>query len=311
LPTPLPTLNFLTSDPNYTDYRPAVNSAGNTVVFERRPVSGGVTTLYVIKDLGNPNPVPFLSGTPLAQSRPDWCWTTDNILFNDESINVWLVGGDGSNPTKIGNTTGAYYPTWNLAGTQFVTENTGTTASPNPCNTIFNLGGSLQSANVDGTSSAQATMFGGMPAVGPSDLPLIAYAGQPAIAGWNGPGRIKYNEANNYIFLNQSTNGGFTSTPMEQDAPVGSFVAAYEGRAPNWSPDGTMIAFESNRSGLGYAIYLYNLKTKKVTQVTDPSLSGQHAKFFHDGSKLVLCINHPGGTPATMGIAWVDLSTLL
>lgn len=48
-----------------------------------------------------------------------------------------------------------------------------------------------------------------------------------------------------------------------------------------------------------------------ITQVTDPSLNGQHAKFFKDGSKLILCIHHPNGTPSTMGIACVDITGLL
>jgi hypothetical protein len=33
----LPTLNFLTNDGAFTDYRPAVNATGDTVVFERTP----------------------------------------------------------------------------------------------------------------------------------------------------------------------------------------------------------------------------------------------------------------------------------
>ena len=46
-------------------------------------------------------------------------------------------------------------------------------------------------------------MFGGMPAVMSTDLPQIAYAGQPCSHNWNGPNSpTRYNENNNYIFLN-------------------------------------------------------------------------------------------------------------
>ena len=310
-----PTLTFLTSNASYIDYRPAVNSAGDTVIFERTPVSGGPTTLQVIDDLGNPSAAPFLSGTapPVSQTRPDWNWQNNHILFNGATSNtgplgVWLVSSNGFNPKPITGPTNAAYPRWSRAGTQFVTENSGAGATLKPCNTIFNIDGSLHTANVDGTDSAQVAMFGGMAAVAPGDLPMIAYAGQPAVPGWNGPA---YNENNNYIFLNTPANGGFTSAPMEPGAPIGYFDQAYEGRAPAWSPDGTTIAFESNRSGQGFAIYLYNRSAQTLTQVTDPSLNGQHAKFFSDGTTLVLCINHPGGTPSTMGIAWVDISSLL
>jgi Tol biopolymer transport system component len=97
---------------------------------------------------------------------------------------------------------------------------------------------------------------------------------------------------------------------MEPDAPIGAFNPAYQGRAPDWSPDGTTIAFESNRSGMGYAIYLYNLQARTVTQVTDPTLNAQHARFFYDGSKLILGIRMTCSAPA-LGIAWVDISSLL
>ena len=312
-PTPI----FLTSDASYVDYRPAVNAAGDTVVFERTPVGGGATTLQVIDDFANPAPAPFLSGTsPLvSQTRPDWDWQNDHILLNGSASNagplgVWLVSSSGFNPRAISGPTNAAYPRWNRAVTQFVTENSGSGGgtSLRPCNTIFNIDGSLHTANVDGTDTSQVAMYGGMPAVAPGDLPLIAYAGQPAVPSWTG---AVYDQNTNYIFLNTLSDGVFTSAPMEPGASMARFDPNYEGRAPAWSPDGTTIAFESNRLGGGFAIYLYNLTSQTWKQVTDPGLNGQHAEFFADGTKLIVCINHQGGTPATMGIAWIDISSLL
>ena len=43
-----------------------------------------------------------------------------------------------------------------------------------------------------------------------------------------------------------------------------------------------------------------------MTPVTDPSLNCQHAKFFPDGTKLILSVQNP-----TWNIARVDISTLL
>ena len=207
---------FLTSGSSFNDYRPTMDPSGTTVIFERTPTrdDGGPTTLQMM-DVSNPNPSPFLSGSaPASQTRPDWCWATgkSNVLFNGASSNnskkspvsvymVGVVGSTGANPTLISGTTGAYYPKWNLEGTLFVTEND--RGTPSPCNTIFTLGGVAQTANIDGVDMNNVSIFGGMPAVMSTDLPQIAYAGQPRLANWNGPNTpIKYSENYNYIFLN-------------------------------------------------------------------------------------------------------------
>jgi len=329
----LPTLNFLTSDSGFSDYRPAVNAAGDAVVFERTPVGAGaaaLTTLYQIADFSAPDPTPFLPGTnpapPASQTRPDWCWETGEIVFNGAASNtgalsVWRVGPGGAGPQPIANTTGFCYPTWSLDGSQFVSESSAPAAEPQPRNAIFDIAASsVTMPNIDGCDSISTPLFGGMPTVGPNDLPQIAFAGQPRLGGWAGTDIANpvYDQDLNYIFLNAATNGAFASAPMESGAPLTNFSPDYQGRAPAWSPDGETIAFESNRpfngqtnGGGNFAIYLYNLQSGTLKQVTDPSLGGQHAKFFPCGTKLILCIHHPGGTPATMGIAWIDISGLL
>jgi hypothetical protein len=142
-----------------------------------------------------------------------------------------------------------------------------------------------------------------------SGLFNICYAGEPAIPNWNGPNTgIQYNENNNYIFLNKQTPNGITTMPMEAGASVGAFDPNYEGRAPDVSPDGTTIVFESSRPSGGniYTIYLFSLKDGSVKQVTKSGLNCQHAKFFPCGTKLIL-----GAQNATWNIAWVDISSLL
>jgi Tol biopolymer transport system component len=315
----LPQLNFLTNSSSDTDYRPAVNSTGNVVVFERTPVGGGgaLTTLYKITDFKTPNPEPFLSGpnAPAEQTRADWCWKTDQVAFNgasskDAAPTVWQVGNDGV-IQEVPNTEYYSYPTWGLDGSLLVTENSRHPLPPR--NTIFDPAtGKPKEHNIDGVDSAGTALFGGMPTVGPNDLPQIAYAGQPQIQGWAGstsPGP-KYDQKFNYIFLNSFANGAYTSAPMETDASLTTYDPSYQGRAPAWAPNRQTIAFESNRNG-GYAIYLCDLASGTITQVTDPSLGGQHAKFFPCGTKLILCINHPQRNPKTMGVAWVDISGLL
>jgi hypothetical protein len=324
----LPPLHFLTSSPDYTDYRPAVDASGELVVFERTALaSRDITFLTSVWDFSAPQTRPLLSSAaaplPPCQTRPDWCWQSGGLLFNGSETNntnevtVWQLSSMFSTPTVIPNTSKCYYPTWNLAGTSFVTENDAGNpgGNPGPCNSIFDMSGTITpgDSNIDGNDPNQAVLFGGMPSTSAQDLPYIAFAGQPAIAGWAGTSGTTYDENYNYIILNAQNAGTYSSTPMEPGAAqhLQSYDAAYQARAPAWSPDGKTIAFESNRSKKGYAIYLFDIASNKVTQVTDPALNGQHAKFFPDGSRLILTIHHPGGSPKTRGIAWVDITKLL
>jgi len=320
----LPPLKFLTSNPDYFDYRPAVDASGELVVFERTRPGHHITVLTSVFDFDAPQVRPLLThvgatSLPPCQTRPDWCWLSGGLLFNGSKTNntnnvtVWQLPSLFKPPVEIPNTQQCFYPTWSLSGTSFVTENEAGNPGGNqgPCNSIFDISGQLVEGNIDGNDANQTTLFGGMPSTSGIDLPYIAFAGQPAISGWGGASGIKYNENTNYIFLNDQANG--TSAPMEPGAAqqLQSYDPAYQGRAPAWSPDGKTIAFESNRHDNGYAIYLFDIATNKVTQVTDPRLGGQHAKFFRGGSALVLAIHHPDGSPKTMGIATVDITNLL
>jgi len=315
--TTLPPLNFLTRSSGYIDYRPAIDATGTLVVFERTPVGGNASTLTAV-DVSNPQPKPFLSVPfpPPAQTRPDWCWKTGDLLFNgaatnNDSPSVWWLPNGAANLVAVANTAGADYPTWSLDGTAFVTENNA--GKPGPCNTVFDTSGTVVAGNIDGYARVDGSigpwLFGGMPTVGPGDLPQIAFAGQPAVDGWGGSSG--YDQNKNYIFLNAVDGDSYTSTPMETGASVTAYDPSFQARAPAWSPDGSTIAFGSDRSGQGYALYLFDRASGLVTQVTDPRAGAQHAKFFPDGSKLILCAHYANASPAPTGIAWVDISSLL
>ena len=292
------------------------------MIFERTPApdDGSPTTLQMIDDVSNPNPVAVPVGLGAGLTNAARLVLGDRQIqrpvqrrqpatASHPSASIWRVGSNGANPTLISGTTGAYYPKWNLEGTLFVTENDGGT--PSPCNTIFTLEGVAQTANIDGVDSGQRVpIFGGMPAVMSTDLPQIAYAGQPMLATGTAPTR-RSNTART-----TTTSSSTQQTPngiISSSAGIGRLgqrpsIRKYEGRAPDISPDGTMIVFESNRpnGGTNYSIYLYSRKNSSVTQVTVSGLNCQHAKFFPCGTKLILGAQNP-----TWNIGWVDISSLL
>jgi Tol biopolymer transport system component len=112
-------------------------------------------------------------------------------------------------------------------------------------------------------------VFTGMPSVSP-DGKWIAFAGQEN-TGQN------YDQAKNSIWL-------------VDDSGVARTVESNtgQGRAPTWSPDGKLLAFESTRgstTGL-YAIFLINRDGTGLTQVTDQLLNADHPVWSPNGRQL-------------------------
>jgi Tol biopolymer transport system component len=108
-----------------------------------------------------------------------------------------------------------------------------------------------------------------MPSVSP-DGKWIAFAGQKNTGQ-------KYDQTKNSIWLVDDSGIARTveSTPGQ-------------GRAPTWSPDGKILAFESTRASLigQYAIFLINRDGTGLIQVTDPALNADHPVWSPDGRRL-------------------------
>jgi hypothetical protein len=318
-PSSFADLHFLTFDPDFSDYRPAIDAAAEHVVFERTPVSGGYTVLYILA-LNETVPQIFIqqgSGgivTGPNQTRPDWSWVTGHVVLNvsdanGNDIEVLISEADGTPVSNVTDSKGYVYPTWSPDGKQLIVYNDKFTAVPQPCTSLIALDGTVLLANLNGNDADGAFMFGGFATPAPGNVNLIAYAGQPDIA-WGPATEEGYNQDFNYVFLNPKVGTVFASAPLESGASITIFDPSYQGRAPVWSPDGNYIAFESDRSG-GYAIFLANVAAGTApVQITDASYGAQHPKFFPDGTKLVTTVfQQPGGGPR--GIAWVDISPYL
>ena len=322
---PFPPLNFITHDPMESDYRPAVDATGRHVIFvifERTPRGGGVTTLF-ITSIGAPHGAePFihdLAGTHAttgpSQTRPDWCWATGHVALNvaasDRSpLHVMIAEPSG---IPLGNVPGPIrwiYPTWSSDGTQLVVMNA--TEAGHPRTSLISLNGTVAQANLNWNDANGAPMFAGFASPRPGNPSLIAYAGQPNGPNWSGASSAGYDQDWNYVFLNATSAATFTSSPLEPDASITQFDKSHQGRAPSWSPDGSYLAFESNRvDGRHYAIFLVNVSVgSKPVQLTDVAYDAQHAKFFPDGKSLIItAFQTPGRGPR--GIAQLDISGYL
>ena len=314
-------LHFLTFDPNYSDYRPAIDAMARQVVFERTPAGGGITALSILS-LSNAVPRPFIQDsqsdeiiTGPTQTRPDWSWVTGEVVLNvtpdQGDIRVLIAQADGTPVRNVTDSESYIYPTWSPDGTQLIVYNSKVTAQPQPCTTLIALDGTVIVPNLDGNDADGAAVFGGFATPTPGNVNLIAYAGQPDI-GWGPAANGGYNQDFNYVFLNaESDLGVYTSAPLEPGASISIFDASHQGRAPVWSPDGNYVAFESDRAG-GYAIFLANVAAGTApVQVTDASYGAQHAKFYPDGTKLVLTALQVPNSSGPRGIAWVDIEGYL
>jgi WD40 repeat protein len=314
-------LNFIFSGPEYTDYRPASNPTGELVLFERTPVGGGITELWLVTSDGTAyerfiRPGSAAMNTGPSQTRPDWSWVTGQVALNvakknGGAVEVLITSAEGTPLMNVPDSKGYVYPTWTGDGTELIVMNKSGEAQPQPSTSLVALDGSVKQHNLNGKDSAGVLMYGGFATPNPRDPTLIAYAGQPALEGWAGTHGGGYDQDYNYVFLNSKTEGRFESVPMEAEASVAVYKKAYQGRAPVWSPSGKYVAFESKRAGW-YAVYLANLEQKSApVQITDASYDAQHPKFRPDGKSLVLSALQKPNQKGPRGIAWVDISSYL
>jgi Tol biopolymer transport system component len=128
----------------------------------------------------------------------------------------------------------------------------------------------------------------GKPSVSP-DGRWIAFAGQQN-AGQ------PYDQEQNVIWV--VGEGGALSTL--EAIPV-------QGRSPAWSPDGTRLAFESDRgSDEGrYAVFVIGRDGRGLIQITDYNLNATHPAWSPDGKRLVFDAQDPR-SKNVFGIAIID-----
>lgn len=150
--------------------------------------------------------------------------------------------------------------------------------------------------NVDGTNSRRITnsdevTFYRNPAWSPNGMQLAVECGKPPI--WD--------------ICIVPVNGSAAPRKLTQGSEAG-----YSSESPDWSPDGTRIAFQSNRDAVpspgprgtirGYDIYLMTAEGREVRRLstTPAGRATLNAAWSPDGGKLVGCL-HPRRRRYPMG----------
>jgi len=341
-----PALTFITCDPAFTDYRPAIDATGTIVLFERTPfpnpndvptaiymVKAGATCASATATAFVPPPVNAPATFPFAQTRPDWSWVTGQVAFSgapsnsaNNQIQIYTVGSTGGAPTLVPQTIQHIYPIWTSDGKMLVAYNENpTNAFPLPpvSALIDPMTGDRYVKNLNGNDADNVPVFGGFAAPQPGNPRHIAFAGQPELASWGMPASPTttgtapvYNQDNNYVFLNSVSNAVYSSAPLEPGASISAYDSTKQGRAPYWSPNGQYIVFETSRYG-GYALCLANVaalaKGAAPVQLTDAGYAAQHAKFLPNGHQLVFTALQTPNAAGTgpRGIALIDISPYL
>jgi hypothetical protein len=287
----------------FDDYRCVVNAAGTQVIFERAPYDPttkepGPSELYLLT-IGGDSPAPLFQPSIAPETnRPDWFWgSKGTVAFGyipasgDTANQVGTAESTGSGSKPLGPLTiHRVYPTWFPDGDLLAVMNSTNKAAPS-LEILHSSNGKHKRGDVQGSS-----LWSGMPSVNQTNSSLIAFAGQPK--AWGGA----YDQDKNYIWVVDTSKSPLSPVPLEAGAVgnTNSFDAAFQGRAPWWSPDGAWVVFESNRAGGGYAIYLYEYDTSgPAIQITPASYNCNHAKWFPNGFA-----NGPAGNFQLIVAAW-------
>ncbi|WPP04145.1 hypothetical protein [Methylocella tundrae] len=298
--TPVPLLNY--PDASVSDYRFALNSEGDQIIFERSVNKSPAVLFYAA--LNSPiQPSLFPPNSHYnSATRPDWSWSNGQIAFCIDG-GIVITDADGSNVSFLSSTKGMIYPAWypNVPALAVMNNN----PAPNPHTSVISGSGELDIPVVAGT-----TVWAGMPSVNPQNPQQFAFAGQYIGS------QIKYNQDTNYIWFVDRGQDPVVIRPLDKNANVtGPFEAAYQGRAPWWSPDGNWIAFESNRDAPAnsghYAIYVQDSGgVNSAMQVTDYKYNGNHPKWFANGTGLVATLLQAPPAPQR-GLYSLDVSAFV
>lgn len=279
----------LTHQAGVVDYWPRFSPDGKTVLFSRCEISSGCGgaatsgywTLWTIPFAGGkPQQLVALDG--VSSTRSNWLWnqsvSTRQIAFTgvgrgaDQRLSLWTVNADGSDPLEVPllPSVGApAYPSWFPAGTSVaVTGTVKDESGPHLTEVDIDSGNPLL------TLSLPAVIWTGQPAVS-HDGSTLAVAAQTPIAGQ------KYDDMHNQIWIEEVGDAHTQNLGLHQ-------LDGLQSRAPDWSPNGAFLIFESNRGCVNgnYAIFMEAAQGGRAIQATDCKLNANHGVWAPNGKRF-------------------------
>ena len=265
------------------DYWPCFSPDGNEVLFSRSFDRGRSWELWIVDADGGK--ARRLAELPVSATRANWSLKNHLIAITGESktgrSSVWIVEPDGRKPREhvsAGLSDRVFYPSWYPNGDQLAVKD----------------GRDLVIKRIDLGRDCVATLtnrdlLAGMPSVSP-DGKWIAFAGQ------QNRGQA-YDQLKNNIWLMDLSNGAVRSLETTPG----------QGRTPSWSPDGTRLAFESDRGSLlrRYAVFVADLDGSRLQQITEHEVNANHPVWSPNGRRLAFSARD--GWFSRARIAIVDL----
>jgi Tol biopolymer transport system component len=259
-----PTIRNVTDDPTGVDYGPHFSPDGRFLIFDHSALVGGGRSMTYIVPFEGGTPKPLSSGAvPVGQTRTRWSPKGDLIAFTGigpgDVAATWLMDKDGAHIRRapspaLGN---AFYPSWYPDGQRILE----TVYEDNTLRSVDTRTGAVVKI-----TTTPALMIG-MASVSP-DGKWIAAAAQLR------QGR-PYDQRVNQIWIIGSDGHAHPLTAKQ-----------LQGRAPNWSPDGSKVVFESNQGSprqASYATFIANVDGSGLEQLTAFERNTQHPVFSPDG----------------------------
>lgn len=264
-----------------------------------------------------PTRAPTISPTPTLLAPMDGR-SGGVIAFTSMETNDWqiyVMNADGSGKRNITiNVRGGYEPTWSPDGAELVFQYNGLWIANIASGEINQIPLSVEENNLpneylvkpswspDGEWIAflnESGMFGDLYLIHPDGTGLIRLTNTDDISRdgdlvWSPDGKqIAYSanrDGNIDIYISDVENairGNAASRQLtDTPAPVQNLVTS-------WSPDGSMIAFSSNRDG-NMEIYLMNPEGNDIVRLTDNVTSDAEPRWSPDGKQIAFSSNRDG-----------------